>query len=159
MKQLLIFPSIACLLLMASCSKDLSVYNGPSDSGENNVEHFISTEAMDVPIKEGYVTIVTLGKDTLAAAVSEMSIIVPKTATSTKAGEQYLANVGITYVPVAEYGNNIGTLNNKYALNQVVCFEDSKNGDYDYNDFVFRVKYERFGNIFGFWIQTIALGS
>jgi hypothetical protein len=160
MKRLLIISSIAAaLLFMPSCSKDLSVYNGPSDSGENNVEHFVSTEALDVPVKDGYVTIVTLGKDTLAVAVSEMSIIVPKTSTVSKAGEQYGSNVGISYVPVSAYGNNLGVLNNKYDLNQVVCFEDSKNGDYDYNDFVFRVKYERFGNIFGFCIQPIALGS
>lgn len=42
---------------------------------------------------------------------------------------------------------------------QVICFEDSYKGDYDYNDLVIHVMYLQKNNIFGFAVQPIALGS
>lgn len=36
---------------------------------------------------------------------------------------------------------------------QVICFEDSYEGDYDYNDLVIHVLYQQKGNIFGFGVQ------
>ena len=49
---------------------------------------------------------------------------------------------------------------NKSQLFQVVCFEDSRRGDYDYNDLVIHVLYQtRQGTFFGFGVQPVALGS
>ncbi len=42
---------------------------------------------------------------------------------------------------------------------QVIAFEDSHNGDYDYNDLVIHVKYQRKGQIFRIGVHPIALGS
>lgn len=41
----------------------------------------------------------------------------------------------------------------------MVCFEDSRSGDYDYNDLVIHVKYQWSGTRFGFGVHPIALGS
>lgn len=41
----------------------------------------------------------------------------------------------------------------------MVCFEDSRSGDYDYNDLVIHVKYQWNGTRFGFGVHPIALGS
>ena len=53
----------------------------------------------------------------------------------------------------------IGFAGNKAQLFQVVCFEDSRSGDYDYNDLVIHVKYQWNGTRFGFGVHPIALGS
>lgn len=41
----------------------------------------------------------------------------------------------------------------------VVSFEDSKSGDYDYNDLVIHVKYQKASNLFRIGVHPIALGS
>jgi hypothetical protein len=156
MKVLSPVAGIATLLLFVACNKDLSVYNGPSDSGENDVEHFLSTEELSIPTKDGCITIVMQGTDTLATATTPMTILIPKSEVGTKA--TYASNIDMTYVPEAQFSNKtIFTSSN--VLCQNICFEDSKNGDYDYNDLVIHVKYRRQGNVFGFCVQPIALGS
>ena len=156
MKLLSPVAGIAALLFLFGCNKDVTVYNGPSDSGENNVEHFLSTEQLSVPVKEGCITIVKQGTDTIATATTPMTILIPKSEVGTKA--TYASNIDMTYVPEAQYANKT-EFTNSNVLCQNICFEDSKNGDYDYNDLVIHVKYKRQGNVFGFCIQPIALGS
>ena len=88
---------------------------------------------------------------TLAEAESPMTIWVPRM-TLTRSDE----GLTTTFVPRDEYPNFAG---NKSQLFQVVCFEDSRRGDYDYNDLVIHVLYQTRQNIFGFGVQPVALGS
>src|SRR5574344_823507 len=149
------------LIILSSCSKELKVDNGPSNKNGNDVEHFITSESFAIPVKDGFVTIVKLGSDTLAVANKPMRILIPKGIEQTKS--QFVSNIGVEYVPTKEYKNEVGQNVNWCEFNQLVCFEDTVEGDYDYNDFVFRVKYgfamDAYGFYFGFCIQPIALGS
>ncbi|MDD3108560.1 MAG: hypothetical protein PHV49_05040, partial [Alistipes sp.] len=154
MKRNLLLCGIVSVGLLSSCIKEPDNAVKPSDSGTNNVAHFLTTEEYSVPIRAGYVTIVKVGEDTVATASTPVTILLPTGTQQSKASD-----VELSYVPVEEFGNNIESAGNSYKLYQVVCFEDSKEGDYDYNDFVFHVKYQRKGNIYGFGIQPIALGS
>ena len=142
-----------CLLLISSCMK-INSANTDSKVTRQDVEHFLTSEEFEVPVKEGFVTKVVMGGETIAEAVSPMTILLPKYS-STKAGAQ---GPELVYVPLDEYPNDIIPANTA-KLYQVVCFEDSKKGDYDYNDFVMHVSYRINGNIFGFGVQPIALGS
>ncbi len=138
-------------LLAASCVKKAdSAPNGPA---KTDVERYLSTQEFEVPVREGYVTKVIMDGETVAEAVSPMTILLPKFS-ATKAGEMPV----LDYVPVSEYGNEVD-LENRAKLYQVVCFEDSKIGDYDYNDLVIHVIYKIQGNRFGFGVQPVALGS
>lgn len=147
------FTLFCCILLISSCMK-IHTANNENAAAKNDVEHFLTSEEFEVPVKEGYVTKVVMGGETIAEAVSPMTILIPRY-TATKSGVQ---GPELFYTPLDEYPNNITPVNTS-KLYQVVCFEDSKKGDYDYNDFVIHVSYRIHGNIFGFGVQPIALGS
>lgn len=126
-----------------------------SDLTIDDVKHLQTTEAYTVKARSGYVAIVTVGQDTIAKAYSDFPIMAPKG-----------VEKRVTYAPLAEpkgraydddFENEIGVNNSK--LFQVICFEDSRVGDYDYNDLVIHVKYQQQGNVFGFGVQPVALGS
>lgn len=149
MKYLILF---LCIPLMFSCVQ------GPDGTGaagtdHKDATHFQTTEEFIVPVRDGYVTQVSIGGEVVAEAVSPMTILLPKSSfTKSASGPQ------LSYVPMEEYPNDI-VLENRFKLYQVVCFEDSKVGDYDYNDLVIHVLYKVVGNKFGFAVQPIALGS
>ncbi|MCP9612155.1 hypothetical protein [Coprobacter tertius] len=129
------------ILTMNSC------INSPEVSEKTiKPEKFINTEPYSVNVKSDYVTKVSINGVLLAEVITPTSIMIPK---GTQPTEEY--------IPKSEYPNMI--TENKSKLYQVVCFEDSRSGDYDYNDLVIHVKYQRQGNIFGFGVQPIALGS
>lgn len=122
-----------------------------------DINRFLTTKTLAVPVQEGFVTIVTGSyDDTIATIVSPTSIYVPK-------GE----DIKFSYHPIpssdgntkANENNTIDFEKNNSLLFQVVCFEDSMLGDYDYNDFVFHVQYQRSSELFGFGIHPVALGS
>lgn len=142
-----------CISAFASCVKDVSHIGEEPAAAAPDVNHFLTTEEFSVPVKEGYVTQVVVNEVKIAEAVTPMTILLPR-ATQTKAaiGPQ------LVYVPVSEYPNNVELVNNA-KLYQVVCFEDSREGDYDYNDLVIHVLYKLRGNKFGFAVQPVALGS
>lgn len=115
------------------------------------------TEIMEVPIKEGYTTYVTYGEDTLAVANEPISILIPKQSkVSTKASSDNEIKI------------DFGTLQNIPSYSnywQAVMFEDTEDGDYDYNDLIIHVK-NKGSNIWNsddikqtIEIQPIALGS
>lgn len=142
-----------CALLMSSCLKESTPSNPDNDLPIiKNIAHFLTSEEFDVPIQDGYVTQVYLDEDLIAEAISPMRIMLPKQS-SDKAGESR-----IVYVPKSEYPNEID-LENRAKLYQVICFEDSRNADYDYNDLVIHVLYKTQGSKFGFGVQPVALGS
>ncbi len=139
--------------LLLSCVKSYD----PAEGGGHNtdalpdVEHFLTAGEFEVPVTDGYVTQVIMDGEVVAEAVSPMTIMLPRRVV-TKAGE----GPALAYIPVEEYPNE---LENKARLYQVVCFEDSRAGDYDYNDLVIHVMYKTQGDVFGFGVQPIALGS
>lgn len=141
-----LFTAIACI----SCVKHETTVD---ESKKNRTARLQTTEEYDVPVREGFVTRVSMNETVLAEAVSPVTILIPRQAGTRAGGE-----VSLSYIPVDEYPNSIDMKNNS-KLFQVVCFEDSRQADYDYNDFVFHVKYQTRGNKFGFIIQPIALGS
>ena len=114
--------------------------------------HFQTAEAFEVPVKAGNLTLVKADGVTLAEADSPMTIWVPRMG-KTRAAEEGLT---VEFVPSDEYPSFEG---NKAQMFQVICFEDSYKGDYDYNDLVIHVMYLQKNNIFGFAVQPIALGS
>lgn len=123
---------------------------------ELRVAACVSSENFNVPVKEGYTTYVTYLGDTLAVTNDPMMIKIPKAAlVATRSDNEVKVNFG---------EKNDGS---SYAKEwQAVMFEDSQDGDYDYNDFVFHA-YSRAGytyqNINKYTqtieIQAIALGG
>ncbi len=144
----LLFIAIAC----TSCVKHETA-NIIDEGKKAQANRLQTTEEYEVPVRDGFVTRVSMNETVLAEAVSPLTILIPRQ-TGTRAGE----GVSLAYIPTSEYPNNIDLQNNS-KLFQVVCFEDSRQADYDYNDFVFHVKYQTRGDKFGFIIQPIALGS
>lgn len=141
-----LFAAVAC----ASCVKQETTIDEGKKSRATQLQ---TTEEYEVPVRDGYVTQVSMNGTLLAEAVSPVTILIPRQS-GTKAGE----SVSLSYVPTSEYPNDI-EMKNSTKLFQVICFEDSKDADFDYNDFVFHVKYQTLGDKFGFIIQPIALGS
>ena len=135
--------------LAASCIEKSDVR--PGSPVDVDIDHYQMAGTYDVPVKEGCITVVKAYGVTLAEAESPMTIWVPRM-TLTRSDE----GLTTTFVPRDEYPNFAG---NKSQLFQVVCFEDSRRGDYDYNDLVIHVLYQTRQNIFGFGVQPVALGS
>ncbi|MEY8591413.1 hypothetical protein AALK14_08180 [Butyricimonas hominis] len=142
-------------VMFGACSDGLK-----SDLTKEDVSRFITTEEFNVPVKDGKVTIVTVGEDTVAIGYSEFPILVPK---GVQAKVSYvdknedLGGRSLSRGFDDKFPNIVGE--NQFRLFQVICFEDSWVGDYDYNDLVIHVKYQQSGNIFGFGVQPVALGS
>lgn len=134
-------------LVLVSCIKQPVADTAGGGAKQGDVNRLQTAQEYQVPTKAGYVTTVCMGGDTLAEAVAPMAVLIPKTLQEA---------LEVTYTPADQYPNEI---ENKAQLYQVVCFEDSRQGDYDYNDFVFHVKYQQKGNIFGFGVHPVALGS
>ena len=140
-----------CMLLVSSCVKE--GIDAPVPAPVPDVSHFQTSEEFAVPVKDGYVTQVKLGGEIIAEAVSPMTILIPKSYETSRSSD----GPQLVYVPISEYPNQV--LENQARLYQVVCFEDSKAGDYDFNDLVIHVIYRTQGNRFGFGVQPVALGS
>lgn len=144
--------AVACAVLAVSCVKNPGSETPDPGTDTPDVSHFQTAEQYTVPTKAGQITTVKMNGVTLAEASSPMKIWIPRYA-RTKA----VAAPEVIYTPADEYPN--GFAGNKAQLFQVVCFEDSRSGDYDYNDLVIHVKYQWNGTRFGFGVHPIALGS
>ena len=144
--------AVACAVLAVSCVKNPGSETPDPGTDTPDVSHFQTAEQYTVPTKAGQITTVKMNGVTLAEASSPMKIWIPRYA-RTKAA----AAPEVIYTPADEYPN--GFAGNKAQLFQVVCFEDSRSGDYDYNDLVIHVKYQWNGTRFGFGVHPIALGS
>lgn len=144
--------AVACAVLAVSCVKNPGSETPDPGTDTPDVSHFQTAEQYAVPTKAGQITTVKMNGVTLAEASSPMKIWIPRYA-RTKAA----AAPEVIYTPADEYPN--GFAGNKAQLFQVVCFEDSRSGDYDYNDLVIHVKYQWNGTRFGFGVHPIALGS
>ena len=151
MKQFL-FALLGICLVVSSCVKDKTV-TPVYLNNEDMLKKTLSTTEYNVSTKAGYVTEVVLNGQVIATAVSPMTILLPRSYSSTKSDDV----IKEVYTPIDEYPNREVT--NSSKLYQVICFEDSKSGDYDYNDLVIHVCYKIVGSKFGFGVQPIALGS
>lgn len=135
-------------LFILSALLTIACHNEPSvtpDSVKADMDNITTTTEFVVPVRNGMTTVV---RNEAGAEVARTSA--PLTILLAK-GE----------TPVVEYVESVAGEENQIRTNlwQVVAFEDSLVGDYDYNDFVFHVKYELSGRNFFVGIQPIALGS
>ena len=140
---------LSCISLFLSCS-DKDVYKAP----EADLNLLKPYEDMEVIVPEGYASIVKLYDDTLAICTYSTTISIP-TFWASKLGRAS-ENSPITI-------ENVKNENNYYqgVLNtwQVVAFEDSREGDYDYNDLIIHVNWSIRENNYTISVQPIALGS
>lgn len=144
-------------VMLGACSKSVD-----SNFTKEDVTRFVTTEEFKIPVESEKVTVVMVGEDTIAVAYSEFPILIPK---GIEPQISYMDVDGIASQKNLSRGYSDSFINkidvgvNKAKLFQVICFEDSRAGDYDYNDLVIHVKYQQSGNIFGFGVQPVALGS
>ena len=140
---------LSCISLFLSCS-DKDVYKAP----ETDLNLLKPYEDMEVVVPEGYASIVKLYDDTLAICTYSTTISIP-TFWASKLGRAS-ENSPITI-------ENVKNENNYYqgVLNtwQVVAFEDSRKGDYDYNDLIIHVSWSIRENSYTIAVQPIALVS
>src|SRR5574344_20262 len=138
-------------LAIVSCvgPKDVKDENGANSQIAQNL---VTTQEYKVPVKEGYTTIVTYNGQRLAVTSDPITILIPKeaSASSTKAADDSKLFVyfeqGTTAVPTS-------------TLWQTIAFEDSKSGDFDYNDLIIHSKYVLSGSKLSVSVHPIALGS
>ncbi len=133
---------LLAVLFASACRNEPSVI---PDAAHVDMDNITTTAEFAVPVREGMTTVVcNAAGDEIARTSVPLTILLDKAETPS-----------LAYVEsVAGEENQIRT-----NLWQVVAFEDSLVGDYDYNDFVFHVKYELSGRNFFIGIQPIALGS
>ncbi|MEG2401407.1 MAG: hypothetical protein RSB34_00580 [Muribaculaceae bacterium] len=137
------------LMLFISCVDEHS-FNPDKETDSQKLEKatsLVTTADYQVPIVDGYITTVSYNGMMLARTSTPLSIKVPKDAVSR--GDD---NLDITY--------SEGQAAQSYSnLWQTILFEDSKDGDNDYNDIVIHANYQIEGNKLKVRIQPIALGS
>lgn len=143
MKHSFLLPALAALVALATgCDKEPSTAATPAQVDFDNL---VSTAEYAVPVQEGRITVVTnrYGEE-IARTPVPITLLTAK-------GE----TLSVSYLSDVPEDENIIRTN----LWQVIAFEDSRTGDYDYNDLVIHVKYEVVGTRFLVGIQPIALGS
>lgn len=138
-----IYLILALFAGLASCEKK-GVYKAP------DVENLMVTTLKHVEVPEGKVAIVRFYEDTLAIVTQTSDIVVPKEAMKTRAFDNAIS---------IEYLDNNNNWGNKYQIWQVLAFEDSESGDYDYNDLIVHVRILQHANNTQFAVHPIALGS
>ncbi len=150
MKRKNLLAVICASLLMSSCVNDSDM--SPTDKETNpdkitTAENLISTKDFEVPVVEGYITTVSYKGLLLARTSTPLTIKVPKQ--SIARGVDDLEIVYSEGQAAQSYSN----------LWQTVLFEDSKKGDFDYNDLIFHANYQITGNKMTISLHPIALGS
>lgn len=147
-KTLLPFITIVAL---AACTHHESLYK--QENLDKIIANCTTSEEFQVPVKEGYTTIVTCGEDTLAVANEPITILVPRgSQLQSKSGEATGIKIDFEVLQNAETYSQYW---------QAVMFEDSRRVDYDYNDLIIHVKntLEKNNTVQSISIQPIALGS
>lgn len=148
---------IAIIIIMMGSASFISCNKavGPAGDGDKiDLKNVVSTREYTVPIQQGKVSVVYAGDEIVAATDEPMTILLPKECV-TRASSGTVRVEYLTEKDFNELGVGLGTM----KLFQVVAFEDSRKGDYDYNDLVIHVLYQTRQNIFGFGVQPVALGS
>lgn len=146
-----IFYALLLISLISCVQKNEINPDKETDSDKiASAEKLLSTVDFSVPIQEGCITTVSYNGMVLARTSRAMTIKVPKGAVNATDGSTSGLDIETSegQAPVS-FSN----------LWQTVMFEDSKTGDYDYNDLVFHVNYQTTGNIMKVYIQPIAFGT
>ncbi len=150
--------SFLCVVIV-SCVKNPIKEQSPEINNENLAAYnnLSTVSALDVPVRDGKITVVTFNGDTLCLTKTPTTITVPKTVSGTKAG----GGIDISYVDAADpkYAEALGTGNTATELWQTLAFEDSMAGDYDYNDIVLHLCYQLASSKFHIGIHPIAYGA
>lgn len=135
-------------LILLSALFAAACHNEPAtipDTEFADMGNITTTSEYAVPVREGMVSVVrNAAGDEIARTAAPISILAGK-------GEAL----------TVEYVESVAGDENQIRTNlwQVLAFEDSLVGDYDYNDLVLHVKYELVGSYLYLGIQPIALGS
>lgn len=167
-KKKLYVPMLAILTLISTgCEKTPDLYQGDK-SGEDLMSNPMQELKIDVPT--GKYAVVMFGGDTLAVCPESTTIMAPNTSVTTVSGSSTTANMmpslatraaeassNITIQYLEDNGNN--TIKQQQNVFEIMAFEDSKNGDYDYNDLVMHVKIYSKGNDHYLYFHPVALGA
>lgn len=139
MKRFYLVLGIALCAAISSCVKDNTGEN-PQTEDKGITERLTTFTTMEVPVKDGKLTVVTFNGDTLCVTKTATSIIIPKTFATSKADEEIV----ISYVDSSNpnYAGYLSGDGVNVKMWQTIAFEDSKAGDYDYNDLVIHIRYE-----------------
>ena len=151
-KNMRILFALCLVALSISCTKE----QGADINKNVDIDALESLTDYTVPVKKGCTSVVTLDDEVLAVTREPITIAVPKSATRSN-------QFKITYSTediFGDYGSS------RYW--QYIAFEDTRNGDYDYNDVVIhcRVKTDIPWNYDGsqlckhaIAVQPVALGG
>lgn len=135
------------VFLVSSCSKE-DLFKGV------DLENLAPYRDLEVVVPAGCASIVKLYGDTLAVCTQTTVISIPNQVGSSLTRASYEDAITI---------ENIKNENNYYqgSLNtwQTVVFEDSQNGDYDYNDLVIHVNWMITATSYTVSVHPVALGS
>lgn len=107
-------------------------------------DSFKLTEDFVVPIKQGLVTVITRGKDTLCVTdLPNQTIQIPKVDDTKSSSEN--SEIVISYVTSSDL-KNFKKNSLKCEQDYLLFFEDTKEGDYDYNDLVIYARLYHYHN-------------
>ena len=153
MKKIIYFVSL--IAIFCSCSHDGELYS--YETVNANLDKYLTDKAVSVTVPSGSIAVVRMGGDTLSITTESKDVIVPKYATPTIDYYSETASAATRATDPSYYNQ----LKNKANDNmwQVIAFEDSKNGDYDYNDLIVHNKYLISGNQLTIYIHPVALGA
>lgn len=123
------------------------------------LKNVMPTKAVEVPVKEGYRTIVYCDGEEIASTNYATEILVPsylyiEGEMTTRAADPTKV---LSFDYVRENGGQI--LEGNSHMYQTVCFEDSRSGENDYNDLIFQAKVSQDKNKVSVEIIPVALGS
>ncbi|MEG2612650.1 MAG: DUF4842 domain-containing protein, partial [Alistipes sp.] len=124
------------ILLCVAALLPVGCMDTPSDLATQKavkVSDFESLTYYDVPVKAGLATVVVLDQDTLAVTHVPMHVAVPRYAIDQNA-------LSVTYSQDAIYQNFASSVYWQY-----ISFEDTRKGDYDYNDLVIHCRVDNRG--------------
>ena len=153
LNKILIYTVSICALLCSCSIENTDVYK-EKESSLTDVEKFITNTAMDVDVPSNEIAIVRLGNDTLSITDNSKSVLVPNGI------EPTIEYVSLSNNSKTRSSNNtVNNLEKKDQFWEVIAFEDSKNGDYDYNDLIVHVKYVVKNKNFSLYIQPVAYGA
>lgn len=148
---------LTSLLFLGSCMEN-DLYVGEEYVVDNK---YMMQESYSVPLQSGKITVVTLGKDTLAVTDSPLTIDVP-IGTTTRATS--VQSNFVDYASLPEFKTGTQVITGEHLF----WFEDSRKCDYDYNDLVLNVHAELTKNdagipselnTYNIRVRGIALGS
>lgn len=126
---------IILILLLTSCVKH--------DIQKIQEDTMYPMEEQYITVPTNKVAILTTKTDTLAILTRSSTVLTPKGA----------------YIDLSMMDNSNNSYSDRYKIWQTVVFEDSKAGDYDYNDLVIHVKIEQKNNNTLISVHPIALGA